>query len=589
MAPTSGARPGRLLAVTALLVVALYAAMFGTGHKSPQLGLDLRGGTQVTLTPKAIQPGQKVPKSALSKSVDIIRQRVNGLGVAEADVATEGNNIVISVPGKGRDEVLKVVGSTALLRIRQVLQEAAGTPAAAAPPSSSATPTPAPSASAGSSGTPKPQPSATSNGRAVTSDLLAAAPSPTPTPTSSPSGSAGPTPSPSSSSQANAISTTPLKTLEQAQALFAKWNCGDPKPPDQADDPKVYLVACSADGTTKYLLAPTAVNGTEVKSASATLPNNSISGSDWEVDLNFKSKGTQQFADLTRRIAKLQQAPNCSPPEGCNNAAIVLDGVVQSAPYINDPNGILGGQATISGNFSHKSASDLANVLKYGALPIQFQQQDVVTVSATLGNDQLHAGLIAGAIGLVAVVIYSFIYYRGLGVVTVLSLILAGLLTFATVVLLGSTISYTLTLAGIAGLIVAIGITADSFIVYFERLRDEVREGRTLRSAAERGWARAQKTILAADFVSLLAAVVLYLLSIGSVRGFAFTLGLSTVIDLVVVYLFTKPIITLMLRGRLFGSGRPWTGLSPERLGVTAVRTEPEARRRRVPRATGEI
>jgi preprotein translocase subunit SecD len=209
-------------------------------------------------------------------------------------------------------------------------------------------------------------------------------------------------------------------------------------------------------------------------------------------------------------------------------------------------------------------------------------------VSATLGSDQLHAGLLAGAIGLVAVIIYSFIYYRGLGLVTVSSLAVAGLLTYATVVLLGHTISYTLTLAGIAGLIVAIGITADSFIVYFERLRDEVREGRTLRSAVERGWARAFRTIVTADFVSLLAAGVLYVLSIGSVRGFAFTLGLSTIIDLVVVVIFTKPLVTLLVNSRMFGSQRPWTGLSPDRLGVTAIRAEPERRSRRVPR-TGEV
>jgi preprotein translocase subunit SecD len=337
------------------------------------------------------------------------------------------------------------------------------------------------------------------------------------------------------------------------------------------------------------LLAPASVDGTEIKSASAGLPQNSIGGgNDWQVDLSFKSKGTSQFGKLTARIVKLPQPPSpCSPPAGCNAAAIVLDRVVESAPFINpqdSPNGIQGGQATISGNFTQKTANDLANVLKYGALPIEFQQQDVVSVSATLGGDQLHAGLLAGAIGLIAVVVYSFLYYRGLGLVTVASLALAGLLTYAAVALLGATISYTLTLAGIAGLIVAIGITADSFVVYFERLRDEVREGRTLRSAAERGWQRAQKTILAADFVSLLAAVVLYLLSIGSVRGFAFTLGLSTLIDLVVVYVFTKPLVTVLVRGRLFGSGKPWTGLSPERLGVSAVRTDPEARRRRAPR-----
>jgi preprotein translocase subunit SecD len=573
VAASRGARTGRFLALSAVLVVALYAAMYGTGHKSPQLGLDLRGGTQVTLTPEAIDKTQgKVTKATLNKSVDIIRQRVNGLGVAESDVSTEGNNIVISVPGKGRDEVLKIVGSTALLRIRQALAEGSGAPATATAPTPGATPIP----STSSASTPKP--SASTHGRAVTSDLLA----PTPVPTASPAPSASP-----STSVGTQAPAPRLQTLQAAEAFFATWSCDQPKPQDNSSD---YLVACDPGGTTKYLLAPTSVEGTEVKSASADLPQQSISGNDWQVDLSLKSKGTSQFASLTSRIVKLQQPPNCSPPTGCNAAAIVLDGVVQSAPFIDpsqSPNGILGGSATISGNFSHQNASDLANVLKYGALPIKFVPEQLQTVSATLGSDQLHAGLLAGAIGLVAVVIYSLIYYRGLGLVTIASLGLAGLLTYAAVVLLGQTISYTLTLAGIAGLIVAIGITADSFVVYFERLRDEVREGRTLRSAAERGWARAIRTILAADFVSLLAAVVLYLLSIGSVRGFAFTLGLSTIIDVVVVFIFTKPLVTLLVNSKVYGSQKPWTGLSPERLGVTAIRTEPERRSRRAPR-TGE-
>jgi preprotein translocase subunit SecD len=591
VASPGGSRPGRFLLAAAALIVALYAGMFASGHKTPQLGLDLRGGTQVTLTPKvAAGFTGKIKKSQLDQAVNIIRQRVNGFGVAEADVATEGNNIVISVPGKGRDEVLNAVGSTALLRIRQVLEEGAPAPAATAPtttPAPAPSGTPKPSTSASTKATPKPSSSA--KGRAVPDALAAATPTPAPTPTGS--DAASPTPSTSATTTTGpAAGTNPgaptLLTLQAAQQFFTTFNCDDNKKPN--DVASAYLVACDRDKATKYLLAPASVNGTEIKSASAGLPQNSLGGNDWQVDLSFKSKGTSQFADLTRRIAKLQQAPNCTPPTGCNNAAIVLDGVVQSAPFINDPNGIVGGQATISGNFTQKTAGDLANVLKYGALPIQFQRQDVVSVSATLGSDQLHAGLLAGTIGLIAVVIYSFIYYRGLGLVTVASLAVAGLLTYATVVLLGQAISYTLTLAGIAGLIVAIGITADSFVVYFERLRDEVREGRTLRSAADRGWARAQKTILAADFVSLLAAVVLYLLSIGSVRGFAFTLGLSTIIDLVVVYLFTRPLIAILVRGRLFGSGRPWTGLSPDRLGVQATRVEPETRRRRVPR-TGEV
>ncbi|MFL6240751.1 MAG: protein translocase subunit SecD [Actinomycetes bacterium] len=582
MATPGRARPGRYLALTAVLIVGLYAAMFGSSHKSPQLGLDLRGGTQVTLTPKAVQNAhQKISKSNLAKSVDILRQRVNGIGVAESDVTTEGSNVVVSVPGKGRDQVLQIVGQTALLRIRQALQEAAvSVPPPTGTPSPGATATP----KASTSGAAKPKPSSSTHGRALTGDLLAAPP-PAPTPAPPPAATPAVTPSPGASPSTAARQAVELKTLSDAQAFFATFNCDPAQKP--ADLPGDYLVACDTAGTTKFLLAPAAVEGTEIKGASAGLPQNSLGGNDWQVNLSFKSSGSNQFAKLTGKIVKLPQPPSCSPPTGCNAAAIVLDGVVESAPFIdpqNSPNGILGGQAEINGNFSQKTANDLANVLKYGALPIQFQVQQAVTVSPTLGSDQLHAGLLAGAIGLIAVVIYSFLYYRGLGVVTVASLAVAGLLTYAAVSLLAATISYTLTLAGIAGLIVAIGITADSFIVYFERLRDEVREGRTLRSAVERGWTRAVRTILAADFVSLLAAVVLYLLSIGSVRGFAFTLGLSTLIDLLVVFIFTKPLVTVLINGKLFGSGRPWTGLSPERLGVTTVRADLEPPRRRVPR-----
>jgi preprotein translocase subunit SecD len=249
--------------------------------------------------------------------------------------------------------------------------------------------------------------------------------------------------------------------------------------------------------------------------------------------------------------------------------AIVLDNVVVSAPGINEP--ITGGQAEISGGspgFSQSTASDLANVLKYGALPLAFDQSEVSTISPTLGADQLRAGLIAGALGLALVILYSLAYYRGLGLVSVLSLVVAAAITYAAVVLLGKQIGFTLTLAGVAGVIVSIGITADSFIVYFERLRDEVRDGRSVRVAAETGWARARRTIIAADFVSILAAAVLYILSVGGVRGFAFTLGLTTLVDVLVVFLFTKPFVSVLVATKFFGSGRPITGLDPTRLGA---------------------
>lgn len=539
-----------MLAVAGLVVVALYAGVFLGKTRTPQLGLDLRGGTSVTLTPRVQSGSGAITSASIAKAVDIIRQRVNGLGVAEADVATEGNNIVVSVPGKGRSDVIKLVGTTAQLRFRQVLQEAPPGPSVPAPvPSRTPTKPPAPSASARPSGSPTPGASPTGNGRAVPPALLAA-PSATPTPVAT----ASPAPSPAA---------TAGQSLAQR---FAALDCRDPKNRQGGgvDTPNAQIVACDRDGTAKYLLAPATVLGTDVKSAAATVDQQGIGG--WLVQLDFNSGGTRKFADLTRRVQPL--------PTPTNQVAVVLDGVVQSAPRIIQP--ILNGQAQITGNFTQQQAQDLASVLKYGALPLAFDIPTAETISPTLGADQLRAGLLAGALGLVLVIIYSLLYYRALGFVTIASLALSGLIIYAATTLLGHVIGYTLTLAGIAGFIVAVGITADSFVVYFERLRDEVREGRTLRSGIERAWLRARRTILSADTVSLLAAIVLYLVSIGGVRGFAFTLGLSTVVDLFIVFFFTKPLITLLAQTRFFGTAGPLSGLATSRRGRPAAHAAQE-------------
>ena len=280
--------------------------------------------------------------------------------------------------------------------------------------------------------------------------------------------------------------------------------------------------------------------------------------------------------------SKLAALPDCGAGQSpCNAFAIVLDGVVTSAPRFNEP--ILGGQAQITGNFTAQEANDLANILKYGALPVTLDAVDVTSVSPTVGADQLHAGIVAGILGLALVVVYLLIYYRVLGIVAAMSLVVAALISYLVFVVMSKSIGLTLTLAGVAGAIVAIGITADSFIVYFERIRDEIREGRTLRQACDSGWVRARRTLLAADFVSILAAVVLYLLSVGSVRGFAFVLGLTTVIDVVVAFLFTHPVVVMLGRARWMQSGSRWTGLDPDRIGRTAVadRIAGTARRRR--------
>ena len=368
-------------------------------------------------------------------------------------------------------------------------------------------------------------------------------------------------------------------TPELAQA-FAALDCTDPanragSGADPADEP---IVACDRDGAAKYLLGPTGVAGSEVSSAAAALAQNQqgVQTGGWEVRLDFTSEGGKKFGAVTTELSQQQ------PPR--DQFGIVLDGVVISAPGLTS-GPILDGRASITGNFTQAEAFDLANVLKYGALPLSFDPGDVSEISETLGGEQLRAGLIAGVIGLGLVALYSLAYYRGLGLVTVASLAIAAVLTYGLIVLLGWLIGFRLTLAGIAGIIVAVGVTADSFVIYFERLRDEVREGRTVRVAVEEGWRRARRTIIVSDVVSLIAAATLYLLSSANVKGFAFALGLTTLVDLGVVFLFTKPLVTMLARTKFFGGGHRLSGLDAARLGVTA-RT-PRAPLARRPRTVG--
>jgi preprotein translocase subunit SecD len=246
--------------------------------------------------------------------------------------------------------------------------------------------------------------------------------------------------------------------------------------------------------------------------------------------------------------------------------AIVLDGTVISYAGVNEP--ILDGNAQITGDFTEADARSLSNSLKYGALPIKFAEPTVVTIGPSLAGNQLSAGILAGAAGLLIVMLYCLVYYRGLGLVVVASLLVAGVITYGMVLVLAKAAGFTLTLPGIAGLIVGVGITADSFIVYFERIRDEMRDGRSMRVAVETGWARARNTCLAADAVSILAAVVLYIFAIGVVRGFAFALGISTLIDVAVFFWFTKPMMTLLAKRRFFNTGQRFSGLSRETLGI---------------------
>ena len=487
----TSSRPFRAL----LLLVVILAGLAGTaliqGATSVRLGLDLRGGTSVTLQPRASNDSNKITSESIDQAVEIIRQRVNSLGVAESEVTAQGSGtnrqIVISVPGDSGRRVVDLVGQTAELRFRQVLAE---------------------SSALGGTGT---------------------------------------------------DTATPSSGVNAAiNAQFAALDCTNPAnlQGTGADSPSDTIVACSREGASKYILAPAEVLGQLVSKASSGLDQQGTSA--WFVSLTFNGEGTKAFGALTSRVTSL--------PSPQNQVAIVLDGLVVSAPVINEA--IPSGNAQITGSFTQVEAADLANVLKYGALPLAFDRGEIQQVSPTLGSEQLEAGLLAGALGLGLVMIFSVLYYRALGLVTVGSLAIASVLVYLLVLVLGEAIGFTLTLAGIAGIIVAIGITADSFIVYFERIRDEAREGRSLRSAVESGWARARRTIIVADMISLLAAVLLYFFAVGNVRGFAFTLGLTTFIDLLVIFVFTKPVLIIISRWKYFSSGSRFSGFSDKSIGL---------------------
>ncbi|KQX11138.1 preprotein translocase subunit SecD [Streptomyces sp. Root431] len=561
--PAGGqSRPGRALAFILIAMVALTGGMFWSGHTTPRLGIDLAGGTSITLKAKA-EPGQEsaVNETNMNTAVGIIERRVNGLGVSEAEVQTQGReNIIVNIPrGTNEKQAREQVGTTAQLYFRPVLTVADGAPPAApsATPSGSASGTPSAKPSSSASGasvgekSATPTATATTQGRAVSEALKA--PSPTPTASSSSSAKPKATGTPQATPTADAATAA-------LQQKFATLNCLDPKQraaAGQGVKPTEPTVACGEDNPgvwAKYLLGPAEVEGKDVDDAKGQFDQQRGM---WIVTMDFTDEGSKKFQSITGKLS--QQAD----PQ--NRFAIVLDGQVVSAPSVRQT---LSASAEISGNFNQESAQDLGNILSYGALPLTFETQSVDTVTAALGGDQLEAGLIAGAIGLALVIIYLVAYYRGLSLIAILSLGVSALLTYVIMSLLGPAIGFALNLPAVCGAIVAIGITADSFIVYFERIRDELREGRSLRPAVERAWPRARRTILVSDFVSFLAAAVLFVVTVGKVQGFAFTLGLTTLLDVVVVFLFTKPIMTMLAKTKFFGNGHPWSGLDPKRLGA---------------------
>lgn len=507
--------PWRPLTAFFVLLAVVYGLVFftGGGSPTPKLGIDLQGGTRVTLTART--PDGKPPsREQLDQAKQIIEQRVNGLGVSGSEVVVNGNNLVITVPGDDGKQA-RTLGQTARLFVRPVENVQPATPQPAKDD----------------------QPDAEDENGETSAAAI---------------------------DEQRKLRQAPAgANLDALTAQMAKMDCspGANDPLLGNDLPDQYLVACSQDGTEVYLLGPEIIDGRDIKNATAGTTQQAGS---WIVQVEFKGEAQNFWPQYTGQNVGKQ-------------TAFTLDTKVVSAPQIRGA--ITTPQTEISGNFSQQEAKDLANVLKYGSLPLSFEASDAETVSATLGLSSLKAGLIAGAVGLIAVLLYALLYYRMLGILTVLSLLLSGLMVYGIIVLLGRWIGFTLDLAGIAGLIIGIGMTADSFVVYFERIKDEMREGRSFRSAVPRGWASARRTIWSGNAVSFIAAAVIYILAVGEVRGFAFTLGLTTILDVVVVFLVTHPLVVLASRSEFLSR--------PNVNGLGAV--SEVARQRRVAQRSSQV
>ena len=520
---SSVTKPARKKLAWMLALLVTCAGLIGIGVATnqpgaaftPELALDLQGGTSIILSP-TVAEGETVSTEQLNQAVGIIRQRVDSTGVSESTITTSGNaNIVVEIPGTPSETTLQLIKSSAKLEFRAVLLASAGTAAqvggdvsATASPSASATPS-----------QPATQPSV----------------------------------APTNGSDLNWI--TP-----ELRRQFDAFDCSTQfRAPGQVDDMKAPLITCDTGRFQKYILGPVELDGTNISDATAgtITTQTGASTNEWAVNLVFDGEGTSIFSAVTSRLFPLETPRN--------QFAVTLDGYVITDPAAKAV--ITNGEAQITGGFTKESSQSLADQLKYGSLPIGFEVQSQENISATLGSESLRSGLLAGLIGLLLVVIYSMFQYRALAIVTVGSLLVAAVLTYLLIALLSWRQGYRLSLSGVAGLIVAIGITADSFIVYFERVRDELRDGRSLSTAVDAAWTRAIRTILVSDAVSLLAAVVLFSLTVGSVKGFAFTLGLTTLVDLAVVVLFTHPILQVLAQRKFFSSGHKWSGFDSKAIG----------------------
>ena len=618
--------PGRRLLTLLLAIVVGYSALaFGTAtHRTtmtPGLALDLEGGTQIILTPTTAD-GSEITDENVNEAIEVIRQRVDASGVSEAQISRQGGqNIVVSLPGKPSQATLELVRTSAVMYFRPVLRILPGSAQQAAKniasqnPSGAPTSAPTSQPSAQAQAQPDPngggeatQPPADSTGAEEGSGEGEQA-TPTPAPTAQPTAQSTAQPRTPEEiakqladvNQDGVISSDPLPAQDKTNSsdswiteklLYDGYmtDCSDPKNlTGQTQDPKVAVISCSKEAGSQhqgaYILGPAEITGTELKSANSGLETDSRGQAtqQWVVSLAFNADGTKKFSELSKRLLAYRDQASAAGAQGAQNPqaqssgdkaqfAIVLDGLTIMASGFNETvhSPITDGRVQITGGFTQNQANTLANQLSFGSLPLSFTVQSEQQISATLGTEQLRNGLIAGLIGFALIILYLAWQYRGLAVVAVASLVVAAAGTYLVIAALSATMGYRLSLAGVAGLIISIGITVDSFIIYFERVRDEVRQGRTLRTAIDEGWKHARRTILVSDAVNLVAAIVLYFLAVGGVQGFAFTLGVTTCVDLAIIIFFTHPLMEWIIRFRFFGEGHRLSGLDPEHLGATS-------------------
>lgn len=606
-----------IVIVVALAGTLVGSTIFSNGSFAPKLAIDLEGGTQLILTPKNTEAKAKAISDAdIEQAIEVIRQRIDASGVAEAEIARNGqDNISVGIPGNPSEETLALIQQSAVMRFRTVLLSAPGNATNNEDPQAllgqltgAAAPAGQNQPAAGETGGQETQttvgegnntvtiPPSAPTEKGQTQSLVFNSTDPNATPTPSAPNETAPAIAPAAkqpssaaipfdelmkeaekypdtpAGQSNVINDRKHITVRD-MFIFNHLDCTDPASlkGGSLDDPKKNLVACSKEGYEKYILGPEVLSGTNLVSASSGMGTNQQGNAtgQWEVALKLDADGAKKFDEVAKVLYPNQSKGTNRNPDN-NRFAIVLDSLVVSAPGVNAP--AFGGSASISGSLTRESSATLANQLQFGSLPLNFEQQSKQSISATLGGEHLKVGFYAAIVGLILVVLYLLQQYHALAGLATASLFLAGGIVYLAVAILSWSMGYRLSLAGVVGLIVAVGVTMDSFIIYFERIRDEVRDGKPLATAVETGWNRAKRTIVVSDIVNIVAAVVLYVLAVGGVQGFAFTLGLTTLVDLGIIFLFTHPMMSLLIKTRYFGEGRKFSGLDPLHLGASSDR-----------------